>query len=168
MSSGLFSKAFYMMLNELNDAYNLNKQGDNIQPCCTPFPILNQSIFPCLDLTVALWPRYRFLRRQVRWSGTPISLRILLSRLWSRVKGFSEVHEGEADVFLELCCFLHDPVNVGSLISDSSSKPLELLEVLNSLLKQCRAAALLKCRWSLAWRILNMTLLACEMSATVW
>ena len=23
----------------------LNKQGDNIQPCCTPFPILNQSMF---------------------------------------------------------------------------------------------------------------------------
>ena len=34
----------------------LNKQDDNIQPCCTPFPILNQSIVPCLVLIVAPWP----------------------------------------------------------------------------------------------------------------
>ena len=54
-------------------AYKLNKQGDNIQPWCTPFPILNQFIVPCLVLTVA-WPAYRFLRRQVRWSGIPICI----------------------------------------------------------------------------------------------
>ena len=41
----------------------LNKQGDNLQPWCTPFPIWNQSLFPCLVLTVASWPAYRFLRR---------------------------------------------------------------------------------------------------------
>ena len=28
------------------------KQGDNIQPWCTPFPISNQSIVPCLILTI--------------------------------------------------------------------------------------------------------------------
>ena len=33
-------------------AYKLNKQGDNMQPCCTPFPILNQSVFICPVLTV--------------------------------------------------------------------------------------------------------------------
>ena len=33
------------------------------------------------------------------------------------VKGFSIVNEAEADVFLESPCFLHDPVNVGNLIS---------------------------------------------------
>ena len=52
-------------------AYKLNKQGDNIQPWCTPFPIWNQSVVPCLVLTVVSWPAYRFLRRQVRWSGIP-------------------------------------------------------------------------------------------------
>ena len=56
-------------------AYKLNKQGDNIQPWRTPFLIWNQSIVPCLVLIVASWPAYRFLRRQVRWSGIPISLR---------------------------------------------------------------------------------------------
>ena len=52
-------------------AYKLNKQGDNIQPWYTPFPIWNQSVVPCLVLTVASWPAYRFLKRQVRWSGMP-------------------------------------------------------------------------------------------------
>ena len=53
------SPAFLMMYS----AYKLNKQGDNIQPWRTPFPIWNQSIVPCLVLTVASWPAYRFLRR---------------------------------------------------------------------------------------------------------
>jgi len=41
------------------------------------------------------------------------------------VKGFRVVNEAEVDVFLEFPCFLHDPTNVGNLISDSSafSKP---------------------------------------------
>ena len=42
-------------------ACKLNKQGDNIQPWCTTFPIWNQSVVPCLVLTVASWPAYRFL-----------------------------------------------------------------------------------------------------------
>ena len=64
-------------------AYKLNKQGDNIQPWHTPFPIWNQSVVPCPVLTVASWPAYRFLKRRVRWSGILISLRILHSLLWS-------------------------------------------------------------------------------------
>ena len=63
------SPAFLMMYS----AYKLNKQGDNMQPWCTPFPIWNQSVLPCPVLTVVSWPAYRFLRRQVRWSGVPIS-----------------------------------------------------------------------------------------------
>ena len=64
-------------------AYKLNKQGDNIQPWRTPFPIWNQSVVPCPVLTVASWPAYRFLKRQLRWSAIPISLRIFHSLLWS-------------------------------------------------------------------------------------
>ena len=37
-------------------AYTLNKQGDNIQPWHTPFPIWNQFVVPCPILTVASWP----------------------------------------------------------------------------------------------------------------
>ena len=61
----------------------LNKQGDNIQPWHTPFPIWNQSVVPCPVRTVASWPAYGFLKRQVRWSGIPISFRIFHSLLWS-------------------------------------------------------------------------------------
>ena len=50
-----------------------NKQGNNIQLWHTPFPNLNDFIAPCQVLTVASWPAYRFLRRQLRWSSIPIS-----------------------------------------------------------------------------------------------
>ena len=50
-------------------ACKLNKQGDNIQPWHTPFPIWNQFVIPCLVLTVVSWLAYRFLRIQVRWTG---------------------------------------------------------------------------------------------------
>ena len=69
------SPAFPMMYS----ACKLNKQGDNIQPWFTPFQIWNQSAVPCPVLTVASWPAYRFLRRQVRQSGILISLRIFHS-----------------------------------------------------------------------------------------
>ena len=77
------SLAFHMM----SSAYKLNKQGDNVQPWCTPLPIWNQSIVQCPVLTVASWPAYRFLKRQVRWSDIPISWRIfhsLLLSTWSK------------------------------------------------------------------------------------
>ena len=64
-------------------AYKLNKQGDNIQPWCTPFPIWNQCVVPCPVQTVASWPAYGFLKSQIRWSGNPISFRIFHSLLWS-------------------------------------------------------------------------------------
>ena len=44
-------------------AYKLKKQGDNIQSCLPPFPILYQSVIPCKVLIVASWLTYRFLRR---------------------------------------------------------------------------------------------------------
>ena len=37
------------------------------------------------------------------------------------VKGFGIVNKAEIDVFLELSCFFHDPVDVGNLISGSSA-----------------------------------------------
>ena len=101
--------------------YKLNKQGDNIQPWCTPFPIWNQSVVPCPVLTVASWPAYRFLRRQVKWSGIPISWRISQFVVTHIVKGFGIVKKAEVDIFLELSCFFNDPTNVGNLITGSST-----------------------------------------------
>ena len=114
-SSSLASPKMY-------SAYKVHKRCDNIQPCHISFPILNHSIVPCPILTVASWPTHRFLRRQVRWSGTPISLRIF-TLLWStQSKAFNNA---EVDVFVEVPWFLHKPMSVGSLISVSSvfSKP---------------------------------------------
>ena len=45
------SLEFYMAYS----VYKLNKQGDNMQPCHTPFPIWNQSVDPCPVQTVASW-----------------------------------------------------------------------------------------------------------------
>ena len=112
------SPAFLMMYS----AYKLNKQGDNIQPWHSPFPIWNQSVVPCPVLTVVSWFAYRFLRRQVRGSGSPISWRIFHSLLWSAVKGFGIVNKAEIDFFfLELSCFFDDQMDVGNLISGSSA-----------------------------------------------
>ena len=55
------SLAFHMIYS----AYKLNMQGDSVQPWCTPFPILNQSVVPCPVLTIASWPAYRFCKRLV-------------------------------------------------------------------------------------------------------
>ena len=113
----------------------------------------NQSVVPCPVLTVASWPAYRFFRRQVRWSGTPISWRIFQFVVIYTVKGFGIVNEAEVDVFLEFCCFFSDSVDVGKLIL----VPLPFLNPAwtsgSSQFTDC---------WSLAWTILSITLLVCE------
>ena len=72
-------------------------------------------------LTVASCPANRFLRRQVRWSGIPISKNFPQFVVNHTVKGFCVVNETEVDVFLEFLCFLYDLTNIGNLISDSSA-----------------------------------------------
>ena len=89
-------------------AYKLNKQGDNIQPWHIPFPMLIHSVVPCPIITVASWPVSRLLRRQVRWSGIPISLWIYQFVVIHKAKCFSVVNEATVDVFLQFPCFLYD------------------------------------------------------------
>ena len=86
-----------VVVHMMYSAQKLNKQGDSIQPWHTPFPIWNQSIVPCPIPTVVSWPKYRFLRRQVRWSHIP-PLRIFQFVVINTVKGFSIVNEAEVDV----------------------------------------------------------------------
>ena len=74
------------------------------------------------------------------------------------VKGFGIVKKAEIDVFLELSCFFGDPVEFGNLISGSSAFSKTSLNI-----REFKST----CCWSLAWRILSITLLACEMSAIV-
>ena len=63
-----------------------------------------------------------FLRRQVRWSGIPISFKNFPQFVVIHtVKGFKIVNEAEVDVFLEFSCFFDDPTDFGNLISGSSA-----------------------------------------------
>ena len=136
------SLAFHLMYS----AYKLNKEGDNIQPCA-PFLFLNQSIVPCKVLTVASWLTYRFLRRQVRWCGIPFILRIFHSLLSATVTGFRVVNE--TDVFVEFLAFsmIQQMLAIWSLVPLPFLKPVWTPG--NSWFTYC---------WSLAWRILSMTL----------
>ena len=75
---------------------------------------------PTILLGLALWPVYRLLKMQVRWSGIPISLRIFQFVVIHTIRGFSIVNEAEIDVFLKFSCFFCVPMNDGNLISGSS------------------------------------------------
>ena len=75
------------------------------------------------------------------------------------VKGFGIVNKAEVGVFLELSLFFNDPMDVDNLISGSSAFSKSRLNIWKFMVHYC---------WSLGWRILSITLLACEMSATVW
>ena len=123
-----FSSAFHMMY----FSYKLKEKGDNIQPCHTPFLILNQSAVPYKVLLLLLNPTYRFLRRQVRWPAIPSFEEFSTVYCDPHSQRLSAVNEAEINVFLEFPCFFYDPVNVGNLISGSSafSKASIHLEVL--------------------------------------
>ena len=74
------------------------------------------------------------------------------------VKGFQVVSEAEIDVFLEFPCFFYDPKDVDNLVSGSCDFLYASWTSGTSQFTYC---------WSLAWRILSIILLACEMSAIV-
>ena len=75
------------------------------------------------------------------------------------LRGFGVVNKAEVDVFLELSCFFDDPADVGNLISGSSAFSKSSLNIWKFMVH-----VLLKP----SWKILSITLLACEMSAIVW
>ena len=148
------SLAFHMMYS----AYELNKQGDNIQPWHTAFLIWNQSAVPCPVLTVTSWPAYRFLRGQVKVAWFSHLLKNFPQFVVIHtVKGFGIVNKTEVDVFLELSCFFDEPMDAGNLISGSSAFSKSSLNIWKFSVHVL---------WSPIWRILSIILLACEMSAT--
>ena len=73
-----------------------------------------------------------------------------------RVKDFGVVDKAEVDVFLELSHFFDDPTDVANLLSGSSALSKSSLNIWKFTVHVL-----------LAWRILSITLLACEMSAIV-
>ena len=75
------------------------------------------------------------------------------------VKGFGVINKAEGDVFLVFSCFFNDPTDVGNLTSGSSAFSKSILHMWKFMVH-----VLL----SLAWRILSITSLTCEMNAAVW
>ena len=75
------------------------------------------------------------------------------------VKGFGIVNEAEVDVSLKFSCFFSDQwmLAIWPLVSLPFLNPTWTSG--NSWFMYC---------WSLAWRILSITLLTCAMSAIVW
>ena len=141
-------------------AYKLNKQGDNIQPWHTPFPVWNQSLSMsssnCCFLT-SIWISQE--ADQVVWYSH-LFKNFPQFAVIHTVKGFSVIGEAEVDdVFLEFSCFFYDPMDVGNLISGSSAFLSPGWTSGSSRFMYC---------WSLTWRILSITLLTCEMSTIVW
>ena len=147
--------AFHIMYS----AYKVNKQVDNIQPWHTHFPIWNQSVVPCAVIKVISWPAYRLLKRQVRWSGIPNSWRIFQFVVIHIIKGFGIVNKAEIDVFSGTLLLLW--WSIGCWLSDL----LVPLPFLNSAWTS-GSSSFMYC-WSLAWRILSITLLVYEMNAIV-
>ena len=82
------------------------------------FSTWNQSVVPSPVLTVASWPAYRFLKRQVRWSAHLFQNFPQLIVIHT-VKGFGIVNK--TDVFLQLSRFFDDSADVSNLISGSSA-----------------------------------------------
>ena len=74
------------------------------------------------------------------------------------VKGFDIINKAEIDVFLELSCFFDDSMDIDNLISGSSAFSKSNLNIWKFKVHVLQ---------SLVWRILSITLPACEMTAIV-
>ena len=110
------SPAFHMMYS----AYNVNNQGDNIQPWY-PFPNFepvhcsiygsNCGFLTCIQVSQEAG--------QVVWYSHLLDFpQFIVIHI---VKGLSIVNEAEVDVFLELSYFFDDLADVGNLIPGSSA-----------------------------------------------
>ena len=112
-------------------AYKLNKQGDNTQPWCTPFPIWNQS---CSMSSSNCW--FLTCIQISQEAGQVVWYSHLLKNfpqfvVIHTVKGIGLVNKAEIDVFLELSCFFNDPTDVVNLISGSSAFSKSSLNIWN-------------------------------------
>ena len=91
------SQAFHIMCS----AYKLNKQGDKVQPWCTPFSIWNQSVVPC---SVLFFFFFLTCIQIAQESGKLVWSSHLFNNfpqfvVIHTVKGFGIVNKAEVDVF---------------------------------------------------------------------
>ena len=81
-------------------AYKLSKQGDNIQPWCTPFPIWNKSVVSCPVVIVAFMTSKQISQEagQVVWYSHLLKNFPQFGVIHT-VKGFGIVNKAEVDFF---------------------------------------------------------------------
>ena len=144
------SPGFLMMYS----ANKLKRQGANIQPWHNPFLIWNQScsMFSsncCFLICIQISQE----AGQVVWCSC-LFQNFPQFIVIHTVKGFGIVNKAKVDVLLQLSCIFNDPADVGSLISGSFAFS-----------KGTSGHSRFMHSWSLAWRILSITLQACGMSA---
>ena len=141
-------------------AFKFNKQGDDItastysfpdlEPVCCSMYSSNCCFLTCIQISQEAG--------QVVWyshllKNFPLFVMIHI------VKGFGIISKAEVDIFLELSCssMIQQMLAIWSLV------PLPFLNPVWT----SGSSRFMHC-WSLAWRILSITLLACKMSAIVW
>ena len=109
-------QAFFMMYSE----YKWNKQGENIPSWCVPLLIWN-SLFHVWFQLLLLYVHTSFSGG--RWRGLVFPSLEEFSTVCCdlHIQRLDVVNEAEVSVFLEFCCFFYVPVDVGSLISGSST-----------------------------------------------
>ena len=83
----------------------------NLEPVCCSMSSSNCCFLACIQISQeegkVVWYSHLFINFQFVVIHT--------------VKGFGIVNKAEVDVFLELCCFFDDPMDVGNLIPGSSA-----------------------------------------------
>ena len=102
-----------------------------LEPVCCSISSSNCCFLTCIEV----------LKRQVRWFAIPISWRISQFAVIHTVKCFSIVSEAEVDVFLKFSWHFYDPVDIGNLISGSSTFSKSSLDIW-----KFSVHTLLKCR----------------------
>ena len=130
--------------------YSLDYSFSHLEPVCCSMSSSNCCFLTCIQVSQeavqVLWNSHLF-------QNFPQFIVI------HTVKGFDIVYKAEIDVFLELSCFS----KIQQMLAIWSLAPLTFLKPAwpsgTSRLTYC---------WSLAWRILSITLLACEMNVIVW
>ena len=130
--------------------YSLKHSFPNLEPVCCSMFSSNCCFLTCIQISQEagqmVWYSHLF-------QNFPQFIVI------HTVKGFGIVNKTEIDVFLELSFFLM----IQRMLAIWSLVPLPFLKPTwtfgSSRITYC---------WSLAWRILSITLLACEMNEIVW
>ena len=103
-------------------AYKLNKQGDNIQPWHSPFPIFEPICYSMFSCNCCFLTCIQVSQEagQVVWHSH-LFQNFPQFIVIHTIEGFGTVNKAEIDAFLELSCFFDDPTDVGNLISGSSA-----------------------------------------------